>query len=217
MNEFVAKIPAFGLTGGIASGKSSVARRLEELGANVIDADAVGHELLQPGKPAYSRVISVFGPEILASTSGPAREIDRKRLAAIVFADPAKLRTLNEILHPLILLRILESTADAQKRQSRAVTVVEAPLIYEAGIDKDFLKIIVTWCTPEQQFDRLIARGTMSRAEAKARIEAQIAPEEKRRRANYVIDCSTTIEDTRAQVQAIYPGLQRVIATLPAE
>ncbi|MGH9432502.1 MAG: dephospho-CoA kinase [Terriglobia bacterium] len=218
MSDEIAKIPAFGLTGGVASGKSTVAQYLQSLGAKIIDADRVGHELLRPGSPAYPLIISTFGPEVLTSAKESARApqgaIDRQRLAAIVFADPQKLRALNAILHPLILLRILEITAQHREREPGGVTVVEAPLIYEAEIEKNFVKVIVAWCRPEQQLERLLAKGGISHADAEARIAAQIAPDEKRRRADYVIDCSTTIEATGVQAKALYPELQRVMTAL---
>ncbi|MGH9452450.1 MAG: dephospho-CoA kinase [Terriglobia bacterium] len=214
MSDRIARIPAFGLTGGIASGKSTVAHFLEILGAKIIDADRVGHELLLPGSPAYPQIVSAFSPEILTSAGDATGAIDRKRLAAIVFADPEKLRALNAILHPLILLRILEISMQNHEREPAGVTIVEATLIYEAGIEKNFLKVIATWCRPEQQLERLLAKGGISQAQAEARIAAQTAPEEKRRRADYVIDCSATIEATRVQAKALYAELASVMAEI---
>ena len=224
MSDTITTIPAFGLTGGIASGKSTVARFLETFGAKIIDADHVGHELLLPSSPAYPQIISRFGPQILAAAEDSARDpagepaaINRQRLAAIVFADPEKLRALNAILHPLILLRILETIMETREREPGGVAVVEAPLIYEAGIEKNFLKVIVTWCRPEQQIERLLAKGGISRAETEARIAAQMAPVEKRRRADYLIDCSTTVENTQTQVNELYSKLQKMAARSRAE
>ena len=196
----------FGLTGGIASGKSTVARFLEALGAKVIDADRAGHELLCPPAPVYRKVVSRFGREIL-NASG---EIDRGRLGSIVFADPNKLRELNSIVHPALVARIEELAGEFRSRHPKAVIIVDAALIYEAGMADRFAGIVVTWCTPEQQAERLAAKTGLSREEALRRIAAQIPAEEKRRRADYVIDCSGSLEEARAQAEAIYPELKRL-------
>ncbi|MBZ5565514.1 MAG: dephospho-CoA kinase [Acidobacteriia bacterium] len=194
----------FGLTGGIASGKSTVARFFEELGAKTIDADRLGHDLIQPSLPAYQEVVALFGNDILDS----AGAIDRRLLGARVFSDPQDLRRLNAILHP----RIIE-TMDQQVRQYTAedpgaLVLVDAALIYEAGLSGSFLKVLVAWCHPQQQLERLMGKGGLARAEAERRIAAQMPAEEKRRRADYVIDCSGTKENTRQQVVALYPELQ---------
>ena len=149
----------FGLTGGVASGKSTVARMFEELGAKVIDADRLGHELYRAPLPAYKEIVSRFGSEILDSSG----EIDRMRLGPIVFADAAKLRELNAILHPRIIERIEEQVLYYHAQKPHAVIVVDAALIYEAGIADRFQKILVTWCRPEQQLERLMARPACSR------------------------------------------------------
>jgi dephospho-CoA kinase len=185
---------SFGLTGGIASGKSTVARFLEALGAKVIDADRVGHELLQSSNPIHHKVVSHFGQEILE----PGGEIDRGRLGSIVFTDPQKLSDLNSILHPSLIARVGELTEELRSRHPRAVILVDAALIYEAGIADCFAKILVAWCRPEQQIERLRRRAS------------QIPPEEKRRRADYVIDCSGSLEETQAQVEALYPEIKRL-------
>ncbi len=197
----------FGLTGGVASGKSTAARMFEELGAKIIDADRIGHELLRPPLPAFQEVVRRFGKQIL-NTSG---EVDRQRLAARVFADPASLHALNAILHPRIIERV-EGLAERYHAQDPgAVVLVDAALIYEAGIGGRFRKMIVAWCRPEQQVERLMAKARLSRDEAQRRIAAQMSPEEKRRRADYVIDCSESLEKTLAQVAALYPELRRLL------
>jgi len=197
---------SFGLTGGIASGKSTVARFLEELGANVIDADRVGHELLEQSNPVSDQVVSHFGREIL----NPGGEIDRERLGSVVFADPQKLSELTSIMHPRLMARIKELAEEFHSRQPRAVILVDAALIYEAGVADRFAKILVTWCRPEQQLERLMAKAHISRQEALQRMAFQLPAEEKRRRADYVIDCSGSLEETRAQVEALYPAIKRL-------
>ncbi len=197
----------FGLTGGVASGKSTVARMFEEAGARIIDADHIGHELLRSSLPAYQEVVKQFGREIL----NPSGEVDRRRLGAIVFAERARLDQLNAILHPRIIDRVEELTSAFRAQDSHAVVLVDAALIYEAGIGRGFTKMIVVWCRPEQQVERLIAKAGMTREEAERRIPAQMSAEEKRRRADYVIDTSGTLDETRRQVQALCPQLRRLL------
>ena len=195
---------SFGLTGGIASGKSTVARFLEALGAKVIDADGVGRELLQPSNPVHRKVVSHFGQEILK----PSGEIDRGRLGSIVFSDPQRLSELTSIMHPSLIARVEQLAEELRSRHPRAVIVVDAALIYEAGVADRFAKILVAWCRPEQQIERLMAKTGLSRQDALRRMASQIPVEEKRRRADYVIDCSGSLEETRAQVEALYPEIK---------
>jgi dephospho-CoA kinase len=196
----------FGLTGGIACGKSTVAAMLRDLGAHIIDADQVGHEMLLPSSPAFQELVSRFGRGILDS----AGRIDRKKLGPLVFADPAKLQQLNRIVHPRIIERIGQLAAEHCAKNPGAVVIVDAALIYETGIPGRFVKTIVTWCRPEQQIERLMAKTGLSREEAGRRISSQMPAEEKRRRADFVIDGSGSLEETRRQVEALYPGLQQL-------
>ena len=196
----------FGLTGGIASGKSTVGRFFAELGAKVVDADRLGHELVRPQLPAYLEIVERFGKEVLA----PSGEVDRKRLGEMVFSDPEKLRALNAILHSRIIERSEELAGRYLAENAQAVVMVEAALIYEAGLAERFHKMIVAWCRPEQQLEHLMANAGVSRQEAEQRLAAQMASEEKRRRAHYVVDCSGSKENTRLQVEALYPELQNI-------
>jgi dephospho-CoA kinase len=198
---------SFGLTGGVASGKSTVARFFTELGAKVIDADRLGHELIRAPLPAYQEVVGRLGREIL----DPAGEIDRKRLGAIVFASPQMLLELNAILHPRIIERVGELADQYHTQDPTAVVLVDAALIYEAGMEGRFKKMLVAWCRADQQVERLMAKAAVSREEAERRIAAQMPSEEKRRRADYVIDCSGTKENTHTQVQALYPELECLV------
>ena len=171
---------------------------LRDLGFTVLDADALGHHLMEPGQPAYDEILTEFGAD-LASADG---RIDRRKLARIVFADPTKLNRLNAILHPRIREAMLRKFAEWQRANGRDVVFVEAALLVEAGFDKELDGLVVTWSNPEQQLERLTARG-LSEAEAKRRIAAQLAPEEKQRYATYQIDCSRSIEETRRQVAVL--------------
>lgn len=197
----------FGLTGGVASGKSTAARMFGKLGAKIIDADRVGHEFLLPSSPAFSEIVRRFGREILT----PEGEISRERLGAIVFADQEKLRALDSIIHPRIIAKVEEMASTISSENPRAVILVDAALIFEAGIGGRFQKVIVTWCRPEQQIERLMHKG-LTRQQAQERLAAQIPAEEKRRRADFVIDSSGSLENTRIQVETIYAALRQLTA-----
>jgi dephospho-CoA kinase len=181
---------------------------LEGLGARIIDADRVGHELLRASRATYQEVLRAFGNQILDSIG----EIDRRRLGTIVFADPARLRDLNAILHPRILARVEEQVTHYQAESPGTVIVVDAALVFEAGIGGRFTKVLVVWCRPEQQIERLMTKTGLSRQEAEQRIAAQMPGEQKRRRADYEIDGSGSLENTRVQVEALYPEFQRLAA-----
>ena len=187
-----------GLTGGIASGKSTVAAMLRELGFPVLAADLVSHKLMEPGQAAHDEILLEFGAE-LADAHG---QIDRAKLAAIVFADPVKLAKLNQILHPRVEQATFRQFAEWERDLGRDAVFVEAALLVEAGFVKNLDGLVVAFCRPEQQLERLLARG-MSEVEARRRIAAQMPAGEKLNYATERIDCSGTIEETRAQVKAL--------------
>jgi len=193
-----------GLTGGIASGKSAVAAMLREMGFLVIEADIVAHKLIDPGQPAHDEVLREFGAD-LADASG---RIDRAKLASIVFADPAKLAKLNKIIHPRVEEIVFRQFAEWERMGVRDAAFVEAALLVEAGLAQKLDGLVVTHCEPEQQLERLRARG-MSEVEAKRRLAAQMPVGEKLRYATEKIDCSGTLEETRAQVRALAAKLRR--------
>jgi len=187
-----------GLTGGIASGKSFVAARLREMNFRVLDADQLGHKLLEPGQSAYEPVVQEFGNEILR----PDKSIDRKKLGAIAFADPQKLARLNSILHPRIETAIRVRFAQWENENPRDPVFVEAALLIEAGMHKRLDGLVVTSCKPEQQIERLVARG-LTETEARRRIALQLPNGDKLKHATYTIDTSGTVEDTQTQVAAL--------------
>lgn len=193
-----------GLTGGIASGKSAVAAMLRELGFAVLDADSLAHKLVEPGQPAYEEVLREFGPAI---TDGQNR-VDRAKLGALVFADRARLDRLNAIVHPRVAEAVLRQFAEWQREGTRDAAFVEAALLIESGIHQHLDGLVVAWCRPEQQLERLAARG-LSEDEARRRIAAQMPVEEKLRYATEKIDCSGPLEQTREQVQALAAKLHR--------
>lgn len=187
-----------GLTGGIASGKSWVASQLRELNFRVLDADRLGHQLIEPGAAAYDDVVLEFGNEILRADNS----IDRKKLGAIVFAHPQRLKKLNSILHPKI-----EAAMNLQFEKWKAEGIsdpvfVEAALLVEAGMHKRLDGLVVVWCRPKDQVARLLARG-MSEEEARHRIALQMPNEEKLKYATYKIDTSGTMQYTQEQVAAL--------------
>jgi dephospho-CoA kinase len=184
-----------GLTGGIASGKSSVAKLLREEGFTVLDADALAHQLTEPGQPGHQEILAEFGPDV-APAGG---RIDRAKLAAIVFADRARLDRLNAIVHPRVRQAMLQKFSAWEREPGRHAVFVEAALLVEAGFEKSLEGLVVTWCTPEQQLARLMARG-LSEPDAQRRIASQMPQEEKLRYAKYKIDCSQSVEETRRQV-----------------
>ena len=200
-----------GLTGSIATGKTQVAEMLAARGCRVLHADLIAHELMAPGKPAYEEIVSQFGRDIL----GPTGVIDRQRLAKIVFADRQQLGQLDRILHPRVLTETEQEMARLKQADPQAVVVLEAALLIESGYHKQLDKLIVTWCPPEQQIERLRVRDGLTPAAAQQRVQAQMSTEEKRRHADYEIDCSNSLEETEAQVERIYQEL-RGLAEKPA-
>jgi dephospho-CoA kinase len=196
-----------GLTGGIATGKTTVVAMLRELGCRVLEADKIAHQVIEPGGAAYDEVVREFGRSILT----PDGLVDRKKLGAIVFAEPARLARLNAIVHPPVLEEQMRQLAAIENADAHAIAVVEAALLIEAGFDRKLDYLVVTWCTPEQQLVRLTAPGLgrgLTVEQARQRIAAQMPVEEKRKRADAVIDCSGTLEHTRAQVITLFAKLK---------
>ncbi len=192
-----------GLTGGIASGKTAVAAMLRELGFAVLAADSLAHKLIEPGQPAYDEVVREFGLAILDSD----QRVNRAKLADIVFADRARLDRLNAILHPRVEVATNRQFEEWSRDGARDAAFVEAALLVEAGFHKKLDGLVVTWCRPEQQLERLRSRG-FSDEEARRRIAAQLPVDEKLRHATEKIDCSGTPEETRRQVEALAAKLR---------
>jgi dephospho-CoA kinase len=208
-----------GLTGNIACGKSTVLAILRELGARAIDADRVTHELQQPGEPVYAAIVAEFGPGILVAPGGP---IDRRALGAIVFADAAALRRLEQIVHPAVHARIMAwlkqlgnggwGMGDGDSHLPSPiphppVAVIDAIKLLESGWKPLCDAIWVVTCTPEQQLERLMATRGMSEAEARTRIAAQPPQAEKVAQADVVIDNSGSLDSTRRQIEQAWSQL----------
>lgn len=193
-----------GLTGGLATGKTFVARTLRDLGCHVLSSDALGHKVLEPGGEAYPKVIEAFGDEILNEN----REIDRKRLGSIVFSDPARLELLNSFVHPAVIAQQIAWLEDIARLDPDAIAVVEAAILIETGSHRRFEKLILTVCSVEQQIARAMDRDGLSRSEVERRLERQMPLEEKRKYADYVVDTSGPKEATVTQVVGIYRMLR---------
>ena len=198
-----------GLTGGIASGKSAVAALLREMGFRVLDADSLAHKLMEPGQAAHDEILRAFGAG-LADANG---RIDRAKLGEIVFKNRAKLAQLNAILHPRVEQIVLRQFEEWQHNGVRDAVFVEAALLVEAGFTKHLDGLVVAWCDPDQQFERLRARG-LSKAQADLRMGAQLPLEEKLRYATDSVDCSGTMEETRRQVQQLAAKIRQRAASV---
>jgi dephospho-CoA kinase len=185
-----------GLTGGIATGKTTVASMLRDRDVPVLNADTLGHELLEPGQAAYDEIVAAFGKEILDADD----KVNRAKLGDVIFADGQKRARLNQILHPRILEIVQKWFAALDEPDGPEFAVVEAALIYEARYNQKLDNIMVCWCRPEQQMERLTLRG-LSVEEAQQRIAAQMPLADKRKLADEEIDCSGPIEETERQVK----------------
>jgi dephospho-CoA kinase len=190
------------LTGGIATGKSYVLTRLAARNVPTIDADVIAHEVVRCGEPAWSAVRDRFGADILL----PDGEIDRLKLGSIVFADPKARRDLESIVHPAVYAAIA-GWSEGLPAQTR-IAVADIPLLYETGHDREFAKVIVTWCSRETQIERMAARGIASQNAAN-RLAAQWSTNEKARRADFVIRTEGTFKDTDTQIDRVYEQLVR--------
>jgi dephospho-CoA kinase len=196
-----------GLTGGVACGKSTVAKMFADLGAYIVDADIIAHELYRPGQEVLQELVKHFGAEILK----PDGELDRAKLATLVF-DGGRVEELNKIVHPAVIRQQDQWMRALGEKDSYAVAIVEAALILEAGVKDHFDRIMVVTCKPAQKVARFAQRTGMSVDEARADVErrtkAQMPDQEKARRADFVIDNSGSVEETRHQVQRIYSEIK---------
>jgi dephospho-CoA kinase len=194
-----------GLTGGIATGKSVVAEVFREQGAFVLDADALGHDLMRPGTPAHEELVREFGAQILDARGG----IDRKKLGERVFESALSRGRLNAILHPRILQEVERRMAEFARRSPGGIVVVQAALIAETGSAPRFDRIVATECDAAAQVSRLVARDHLSEAQARQRIGAQAAPEARRSLAHFLVDTSASVEVTRERARRVFELLRK--------
>ena len=201
-----------GLTGGIGCGKSTVAAMMRELGCHVVSADQIAHALMLPGHPAYDEIRRQFGAQVFT----PDGNIDRARLAAIVFSDPQRLASLNAIVHPGVLSELDQTFDRLSRTDPDGIAVVEAALLIESGYHQRLDRLVLVSCTREQQLERLTQPAfgrNMSPEQAEMRIAAQMTLEEKRKLATDEIDSSGSLDDTKKQVRVLVDGLKRMAAS----
>ena len=190
-----------GLTGGIGSGKSTVARLLEKRGAVVFDADLLAREAVAPGTPGHAAVIERFGADVLA----PGGELDREALASIVFADPSARRDLEQIVHPEV--RRLFGEGSEAYRDTDRVVVFSAPLLVESGMHTAFEILVVVSATVATQIERLMRQRGMSEASIRSRIDAQAPLEDKAAVADFIVDNDGTLDELESQVERLWNDL----------
>ena len=195
-----------GLTGGVATGKSTVAQMFKQCGAVVIDADALAREVVQPDKPAWRDVVRTFSKKVL----NPDRTINRQALGSIVFRYPAKRRRLERIIHPRVAREQQRLTREAARKDPTAVVLYDVPLLFEAGIDKRVQKIIVVTADQQTQIARLKKRNDLSRAEALRRIRSQMPLSKKIREADMVIDGTLPRAVGRKRVHDVFTVLSQL-------
>jgi dephospho-CoA kinase len=195
-----------GLTGGVATGKSTIAKMFERCGAYTIDADLLARKVVEPGTPAWRAIVREFGRTIL----NPDHTLDRRAISAIVFANPTKLRRLERIVHPRVAREQAKLTREAARKDPRAVVIYDVPLLFEAGIDTRVEKIIVVTADRHTQITRLKSRNGLTRAEALRRIRSQMPVKSKAAAADYLLDGTTARSRLLGQVTRLYRTLRRL-------
>jgi dephospho-CoA kinase len=186
-----------GLTGGIATGKSTAARLLTERGAILIDLDGIAREVVEPGQPSLARIAERFGQAVLNEDGS----LNRKKLGSIIFADPAERKALEQILHPAIRTVMRERMAFHERQTPDRLVVVDVPLLYESQLESYFEQIMVVYVPRDEQLKRLMQRDKLSEEEAERRLAAQMDIEEKKSRADIVIDNSGSLAHMEQQIE----------------
>lgn len=186
-----------GLTGGIASGKSTVSKLLVDQGALLVDADQAARLVVEPGQPAYEHIIAKFGQAILNDD----KTINRASLGQIVFSDKDKLRELEAITHPAIRSYMLQQFEELQQKNPHSIIIADVPLLFETKQEHLYEGVILVYVEPDIQFARLMERNQLSEQDARHRISLQMSLEEKRKRATWIIDNSGALAETKRQVE----------------
>lgn len=195
-----------GLTGGVASGKSTVVSMFAEEGARVIDIDQLSRLVVEPGWPAWHEIIAFFGREVLREDGA----LDRRRLGHVVFSDAMKRRKLEQIVHPRVLDEYEKRLNSIRENDKQAIVIADVPLLIEVELEARFDRVIVVYAPPKLQTRRLIGRDGLTEQAALERLTSQMPIEEKARRADSVIDNSGPLEKTRQQVRRLYQGLKEL-------
>ena len=194
-----------GLTGGIATGKSTVSEIFRQAGAVIIDADKIGHQAMRKGLPAWRDIVEHFGHDILQSNG----EINRRLLGDIIFNDAAKKNALNRIVHPQVMQEISRQLAPIEKETPTAVVILDIPLLIDVGWHRDVQEVILVYAPEEIQLQRLMVRNGLSQKEGMARIRSQLPIEEKKQFASIIIDNSGNLENTKQKTLAVYDYLMK--------
>ena len=200
-----------GLTGGIASGKSTACRFFQDLGVHVIDADQVSRDLVEPLSPVWKEIVEAFGPEILQENN----DLDRARLADIIFGNAKMRLRLERIIHPRIADEISSRVEKLEGKYPDGIIMVDAALMIEVGHHEKFEKLVVVFADEETQARRLMARDLIGTADAYSRIEAQMPLSKKIEYADYVIDNNGSPEKTRGSVERVFRELQKLVSPSP--
>ncbi|WP_226528552.1 dephospho-CoA kinase [Metabacillus niabensis] len=187
-----------GLTGGIASGKSTVSNKIKKLGITVVDADEISRDVVEIGKPAYNQIVNVFGVDILQHD----QTLDRGKLGALIFSDPKRREQLNKIVHPEVRKEMLRQVEKERKQGSRAV-VLDIPLLFESKLTYMVDKTLLVYVDEQTQLERLMQRNGYTEAEAKLRIQSQLPLKDKRKLADEIIDNNGSLENTQTQLEAV--------------
>ena len=192
-----------GLTGGIASGKSLAAQLFVQKGACLIDADRVARDVVRPGEEGFQLVRNAFGSDIIT----PSGELDRVKLGTIVFADPGKRKFLDTTLHPFIINRIFSHIGQLNDQRYQGIVLVDIPLLFECGLQERFDKTVLVYATPETQQQRLMQRSSITPEAARQRLCSQMAMDDKRQYADYIIDNTGSLDALEVQVATVWSFL----------
>lgn len=201
-----------GLTGGVGTGKSTVSRMFRDLGCLIIDADLLAREVVEPGEPAYAKIVTEFGKQILDAEG----QIDRKKLGTLVFGDPAKRRRLEGFTHPEIRQRQAAILAELMTEGFEGIAIFDAALLVEMGGAKNMDRLVVVYADPGTQLKRIMLRDDISEAEARQRLRSQMPLAEKVKQAHYVVDNSGSREETERRVREVYQALLADLEALQA-
>ena len=193
-----------GVTGGIASGKTTVANMLEELGAPIIDFDLIARQVVEPGQPAFKDIIAYFGDDVIDKNG----VLDRKQLSRIVFGDPAKRKILEAITHPRIVEAFVHHVREIAKKDPHGIVQAVIPLLFEVNLRHLVHKVLVVYVSPDKQIERLIRRDSISQEEAGNILKAQMPIDEKLAYADFVIRNEENIDETRREVKALWQTLK---------
>ena len=194
-----------GLTGGIASGKSTIADMFKKEGAYIIDIDMISRDVVKPGKPAWQDVVHIFGKEVLNED----QTLDRKKVGDIVFSDAEKRKKLEEIIHPKITAEKLMKVNEIEKKDNQAIVIIDIPLLIETDKQDTVDKVVLVYTSPQGQIERLVKRDGLSLEDAHKRLTSQMSIENKKKYAHYIINNEEPLEEIQKKVKKIFRELKK--------